>query len=768
MSRKRPKPEPPPRSDEWDDAFLKVSVAVADGSEPDWDEAERIATSPERRSALDELKLIAGIVGRGPDPHYSGRTADPAALTSHLREPLRRPGRAHHEFAPGDRLADRYVIRSLIGRGGFGLVYEAWDEELEIAIAIKVFRLDFGNDSRSLRALKQEALLARAVVHPNICRVYDVGSHRVDEGEVWFLTMELVRGESLLAHLRQRGRLSPGEAWPLVKQMAAGLAKAHEQGIAHLDFKSGNVILQPRGGEFDAILTDFGLARAVDVARATDSLAASAVTLEGTPAYMSPEQVRGEPAGVAADIYAFGVVLYQIVTGALPWTGRTSLDVAQRRLKGDAPRASALVADLDPRWDDAIARCMAREAHARFPGMAELLRALDPTGSEAGPGSDLDAIAVPLPGLPVEPDSLIGREEDERKLRAMLTSGSRLLTLIGTGGIGKTRLALRVARDEAEARGGFVRFVDLSAAYDLESVVGAVATSLSLSPKAGDPLELVAAALANRGALLLVLDNVEQAIVPAREALGCWIEKAPLVQFLVTSRMRTGLSDEVCFEVDPLSPEFALQLFRTRAEWIRPGLVLADAELSAAREAIELVDRIPLAIELAAARMRVMDAGQVVTALKRNARILTGGRAERHETLDVVIQGSWQLLDERGQRALAQCSVFEGGFTLEAAEAVVDLAGEPGGPSVDAVLRSLVDASLLRITRRQALAGGVQPLPATQCMSVFGSSRDVNSRRCRRRTTALPQSWPPKSVTGAGTRMKRARSASVLSKGCAT
>src|SRR5262249_1681982 len=200
-------------------------------------------------------------------------------------------------------------IQALLGRGGMGEVYEARDEELEITVALKTLRVS-NVDQGVLERLRREGLLARAVWHSNVCRVYDLGSHGEGNERIWFLTRERLNGTTLADRLRARGRLSSDQARRLAEQMAAGLGAAHAAGVAHRDFKPANVLLVERDGDEHAVVTDFGTARAI--AELNPHGRDGAVI--GTPAYMAPEQIRGEEAGPAADVYALGVVLYEMVT----------------------------------------------------------------------------------------------------------------------------------------------------------------------------------------------------------------------------------------------------------------------------------------------------------------------------------------------------------------------------------------------------------------------------------------------------------------------
>jgi serine/threonine protein kinase/tetratricopeptide (TPR) repeat protein len=273
---------------------------------------------------------------------------------SFLQEPIFAAGDV---LAPGNLLANRYRIIELLGRGGMGEVYKVHDELVNELVALKTLRADFCDDPGVLQRFKKEMQLARKVTHRNVCRVFDVGIDQRHGGEpVHFFTMELVEGETLSARIRREGRMAPADAIPLVIQMAAGLAAAHEAGIVHRDFKCNNVIL---AGD-RPVITDFGLAR--QEITATDPINASTITaisrVVGTVGYMSPEQLTGGPITPASDIYSFGIVLFEMVTGRLPFTGNHIIDSAVKRATGQVPTVRSLVPDIDQRWELAIDRCL--------------------------------------------------------------------------------------------------------------------------------------------------------------------------------------------------------------------------------------------------------------------------------------------------------------------------------------------------------------------------------------------------------------------------
>jgi tetratricopeptide (TPR) repeat protein len=287
-------------------------------------------------------------------------------------------------FAPGTLLAGRYHIVRFIAQGGMGEVYEAHDRELGERVALKTVRPDIARRPGSIERLRREMQLARRVTHPNVCRLFDLGVHRmgaqegVPDAEVRFLTMELLEGETLSRRIHDLGRLSPEQALPLVRQMAAALGTAHEAGIVHRDFKSSNVIIvTSKGGGERAVVTDFGLARAIAPAGGLEASLTGEGSSLGTPAYMAPEQVEGKEAGPAADIYSLGVVMYEMVTGQWPFLGQSPLSIAVKRLSEPPIAPRRVVGHLDPVWEATILRCLQRQPADRFASTAGVTEALE-------------------------------------------------------------------------------------------------------------------------------------------------------------------------------------------------------------------------------------------------------------------------------------------------------------------------------------------------------------------------------------------------------
>ena len=306
-----------------------------------------------------------------------------------------------------------------------------------------------------------------------------------------------------------------------------------------------------------------------------------------------------------------------------------------------------------------------------------------------------------------ERDAFIGRSQEIARLAQLLDSGRRLVTLLGVGGTGKTRLARRYARTWLGEWPGGVAFCDLSEARSLEGIQFVVAMALEVPLARGDPGVQLGHAIAARGRCLVILDNFEQVRAHAQATVGAWLDLAPQAFFIVTSRERLRLTGEGVFAVEPLTPlSDAIELFVARAQAQQPEFRLDETNRTDAAEIVRLLDGLPLAVELAAARVRVLSPAQIVQRLRDRFALLTnaGGAVARQATLRAAIDWSWELLQPWEQIALAQCSMFEGGFALDAAEEVIDLAAFSQAPPVVDVVQSLLDKSLLRTWTPDAAA----------------------------------------------------------------
>jgi predicted ATPase/serine/threonine protein kinase/Tfp pilus assembly protein PilF len=312
----------------------------------------------------------------------------------------------------------------------------------------------------------------------------------------------------------------------------------------------------------------------------------------------------------------------------------------------------------------------------------------------------------------------IGRARDLDEIARLFDEGAQLLTIHGPAGTGKTRLAVRYAERslrQLSEQGGGAWLVDLTDARSIDGICAALAQALGVPLTHGpteDNVEVLAKVLAGRGRTLFIFDTFEQVVDLGPQTVGRWLADAPDARFLVTSRELLRLPGEQTWELGPMSvPDAdadadvdvreaeAVQLFVDRARSADPGFVLGDADAPIVADIVRHLDGIPLAIELAAARITVLKPRQLREKLSRRFDVLRGGSrdaAPRQATLKSALDWSWDLLDPVEQDAFAQCSVFRGGFDLEAAEAVLDLSSHEGAPWVLDVLQALRDKSLLR------------------------------------------------------------------------
>ncbi len=652
----------------------------------------------------------------------------------------------------------RYELTSLLGQGGMGKVYRATltgPSGFRKEVALKVIKAQDSDDrDAALESFVREARVCGLLRHPNVVDVYDFG---VTDEQPW-IAMELVDGWPFDDILRDHPDLPPTVVLDAAIQIIDGLVHAHELvvegrpvALVHRDLKPANVLVTRQGG---VKVMDFGLARATE---GEDALTRSGV-VRGTPAYMSPEQASGEDLDPRSDLFSFGIMLYELAVGERPFLrpsvialimalvsvedaladpeflgrpeGRVPgiaaiLERCLRREPSDRyDRARDVAADLRQllrsqpagpslrSWVDAKLLGNAPAAVAELGSMqlsAVGTAALEATGF-AGTGSQGMAVRS---NLGSDGSSFIGRERDLEQL-ASLAESSRLVSVVGSGGTGKTRLVRHFARQGMEpwlAAGG-LWFCDLAAATDLTGVLAAVASPLGvpLERARGDQaaIDQVGFAIAGRGRVLLVLDNVEQVLAPTRRVLERWMEFASDALFLVTSRERLRAAGEAVLELGPLAEPEAVQLFRERARAVRADFAVTPGVAPFVSRIVRQLDGIPLAVELAAARVTVLTPEQILDRLSERFKLLRGRgqTGDRQATLQATIEWSWNLLEPAERGALAQCSVFRGTFDLESVEEILELE-DANLWALDAV-EILRDKSLIRAEQVRELGGAIR------------------------------------------------------------
>lgn len=260
----------------------------------------------------------------------------------------------------GKRISDRYKIIGLIGGGGMSNVYLAHDMILNRDVAIKILRYDFTNEDELYRRFQREALSATSLTHPNIVSVYDVG----DDGDLHYIVMEYVQGKTLKQYIQEFAPISPARCVHIMKQLTSAIANAHENHIIHRDIKPQNILMDAEG---NVKITDFGIAMTLSATSFTQTN-----SVLGTVHYLSPEQARGGTATNRSDIYALGIVLYELLTGELPFSGESAISIALKHLQSETPSVRAFDATIPQSVENVVLKATAKDASHRYSTVEEM------------------------------------------------------------------------------------------------------------------------------------------------------------------------------------------------------------------------------------------------------------------------------------------------------------------------------------------------------------------------------------------------------------
>ncbi|WP_016881887.1 MULTISPECIES: protein kinase domain-containing protein [unclassified Rhodococcus (in: high G+C Gram-positive bacteria)] len=601
-----------------------------------------------------------------------------------------------------------------IGRGGFGVVYRCTQAALDRTVAVKVLTADLDEENRA-RFLREQRAAGRLTGHPNIVNVFHAGV--TDNGRP-FIVMPYHAGGSLDERIRRHGPLPLDEALRLGVKIAGTLETAHRLGILHRDVKPGNILFTDYG---EPALTDFG------IAHIAGGFETTAGVVTGSPAFTAPEVVAGEPPSPAADVYGLGATLFAAITGHAAFERRSGEQVVAQFLRiTSEPVPNPREHGISEGVSAVIEHAMSAEVGAR-PSAVELGRQLresqlqhgfpvDEMAMHAEPGaahgvepvrpSWSPADSGRTGGLPLELTSFVDRRTELAEATNLLST-SRLVTLTGIGGVGKTRLALRAA---AKAKRNFsdgVTLVELAELLDDSLVAGVVAAALGLRDQSARPSHEVLVEFLAPREVLLVLDNCEQVVDAAAKLAEILLRTCPRLRILATSREPLGIGGETALLIPPLpvpDPDHlpkglprndAVTLFAERGAAVVPGFELTEENKVTIARICQRLDGLPLPIELAAARLRAMTPDQILQRLTDRYLLLTRGSRDapsRQQTLRMCIDWSYDLCTPAEQRMWAQLSVFAGSFELEAAEQVCD--GDDADDLLDTVT-FLVDKSIL-------------------------------------------------------------------------
>lgn len=512
-------------------------------------------------------------------------------------------------------LGATYRLDRQIGEGGMATVYLAHDLKHARTLAIKVLKPEVATSIGADRFLREIRTTA-AMRHPHIVPLFDSGEA---DGFLYYV-MPHIEGRSLEDVLAETPVLPLDDAVRIVSEVADALSYAHSRGIIHRDIKPGNIMLESG----HAVVMDFGIASAVR--SATDSKLTQDGMLVGTPWYMSPEQATADDTiDGRTDQYSLACVLFEALNGAPPFTG-SAAQVIMRHVVETPPALTALKPHTPLHIAAAVDRALAKEPGDRYPNIRQWTEALQAASTITA------ATTRARTNLPLTVDSFIARTDELREVHDAIAS-TRLLTIAGTGGTGKTRLAIEAARALVSSYPDGVLLIELAPVLQGESVPHVIADVLAVTPQVNRSMkESLVDALRQRS-MLLIVDNCEHVLDVVSDIARAISSQCERVRIIATSREPLGIPGERVMRLGSLSGPDGATLFRDRAMAAGATSALNADTLTRLSERL---DGIPLAIELAAARAASMTPEDIEARLNDRFRVLRGGgrgRMERHQTL---------------------------------------------------------------------------------------------------------------------------------------
>ncbi len=632
-----------------------------------------------------------------------------------------------------------YEIIEQIGAGGTGEVYRAVDKKLDRSVAVKILNERFAKHESNLERFKREARTASALNHPNILVVHEIGV----DANTHFIVTEFIDGKTLRQILSEES-LTIREVLDFSIQIVNALRTAHEANLVHRDIKPENIMIRADG---IVKVLDFGLAKLVaqnptgfETVSGKQNETAKGLIM-GTVNYMSPEQTEGKKTDQRSDIFSFGIVLYEMLTKRNPFRGDTINHTIIAILEKEPPPLSQFINQFPAEIETIIKKCLAKNMADRYSSAKDISADLKAVGKRLEFAAELKRVSAPNNLRDTETQSIIaettieipnqvpnnlsenlipiiGREKEISEIKRILKrTDTRLVTLTGIGGVGKTRMAKAVAVDLLLDFPDGVFFIELAAVANSELVASVIAQSLGLQESGGKSLREILSEYLSGKQMLLVLDNFEQ-VTGATPQIGELLAGSYL-KILVTSRALLRLRIETEFIVPPLAvptqineislPQLAdfeaVKLFVQRAQKAKPAFNLTEENAKSVADICARLEGLPLAIELAAARVKILAPPAILGKLENRLQLLTSGARdvpERQQTMRGAIEWSFDLLNEAEKDLFRRLAVFAGGFTFEAAEKIC-ANNESSKKQIDFLdlLTSLTEKSLL-VTKEQS------------------------------------------------------------------
>lgn len=597
-------------------------------------------------------------------------------------------------------IGNHYQILGKIGEGGMGTVYKATDTRSNETVAVKLLKSELiADEPDMLERFQREGEALRQVNHPNIVKMLAM----VEENDENYLVMEHVSGGDLRNLLQDENPLPFAQVLSISLELADALTRAHHLNIIHRDLKPANVLIASDG---TPRLTDFGVAHMGKMDRVTGTGVAI-----GTLDYLSPELLSGEVVDNRSDIWSFGVMMFEMLTGKLPFSGNGPIQTITAIATKSIPDLEELCPDAPIDLIDLIYRMVEKNRDSRIRSVrlvgAELEAIMQGVATASVTVSenpsqkprnfdsqDSDLMSRIPHNLPAQVTPFVGRETELRELEQLLRDNdTRLVTILASGGMGKSRLALELAdrilkNTTAGASSGLmsrfahgIYFVELAPLTEMGAIVSAIAEALGYKLHGGEDPETQIVDFLSDKKTLLILDNFEHLL----DGVGLVSElmiKAPDVRILVTSRERLKLHGETLLRLEGMkfpqgmkleeAMEYsATRLFLQSAQRAQPGFVLQSDDIEHVATIFRHVEGMPLGILMAAAWVDALSLPEIVDEISRSLDFLetdSQNVPERHRSIRAVFTPTWERLSRAEQDVFMKLSIFRGSFTREAAQ----------------------------------------------------------------------------------------------------